>query len=177
MKITRIHHVAYRCNDAKATVDFYTKVLGMEFVMAMAEDRVPSTKAPDPYMHIFFDAGGGSVLAFFDLPNSPPKGQDPNTPEWVQHISLEVENAADLDEAKSRVEAAGGTVIGPIDHTIFTSIYFYDPSGNRLELTYTSKVPGAFEKLREDAYPMLEEWNRTKKPPKIGAWVHSKECA
>ncbi len=63
--IKRIHHVAYRCNDAKETVDFYERVLGMEFQVAFSEDRVPSTKEPDPYMHVFLDAGMGNVLAFF----------------------------------------------------------------------------------------------------------------
>ena len=56
MNIKRIHHVAYRCNDAKETVDFYQRVLSMEFQIAFAEDRVPSTKEADPYMHIFLDA-------------------------------------------------------------------------------------------------------------------------
>ena len=67
MKIDRIHHVAYRCKDAKQTVEWYVKNLGMDFVLAIAEDQVPSTKAPDPYMHVFLDAGNGNVLAFFEL--------------------------------------------------------------------------------------------------------------
>ena len=67
MKIDRIHHVAYRCKDAKETVLWYRKMLHMDFVLAIAEDLVPSTKEPDPYMHIFLDAGGGNVLAFFEL--------------------------------------------------------------------------------------------------------------
>jgi glyoxylase I family protein len=46
MKIDQIHHVAYRCKDAKETVDFYKKVLDMDLIGAIAEDRVPSTKAP-----------------------------------------------------------------------------------------------------------------------------------
>ena len=63
--LSRIHHVAYRCKDAKETVEFYQRVLGMDYVTAFAEDHVPSTGAYDPYMHIFLDAGGGNVLAFF----------------------------------------------------------------------------------------------------------------
>ena len=63
MKIDRIHHVAYRCKDAKETVLWYQKMLGMDFVLAIAEDHVPSTKEPDPYMHIFLDAGGGAADA------------------------------------------------------------------------------------------------------------------
>ena len=68
MNIKRIHHVAYRCNDARETVDFYQRVLGMEFQIAFAEDRVPSTKEPDPYMQVFLDAGMGKVLALLELP-------------------------------------------------------------------------------------------------------------
>ena len=29
MNLKRIHHVAYRCNDAKETVEFYERVLNM----------------------------------------------------------------------------------------------------------------------------------------------------
>ena len=63
MKIDRIHHVAYRCKDARETVLWYQKMLNMDFVLAIAEDLVPSTKAPDPYMHIFMDAGHRLELA------------------------------------------------------------------------------------------------------------------
>ena len=86
MKLKRIHHVAYRCNDAKETVDFYRRVLDMDFNIAFAENQVPSTKEPDPYMHVFLDAGMGNVLAFFELPTKPAMGRDENTPAWVQHI-------------------------------------------------------------------------------------------
>ena len=88
MKVKKIHHVAYRCNDAKQTVAFYRDVLGMDYLLAFAENEVPSTKEPDPYMHVFLDAGNGNVMAFFELPNSPQMGRDPNTPEWVQHIAI-----------------------------------------------------------------------------------------
>jgi catechol 2,3-dioxygenase-like lactoylglutathione lyase family enzyme len=88
-----VHHVAYRCKDAKETVLWYRRMLGMDFVLAIAEDRVPSTKAPDPYMHVFLDAGGGNVLAFFELPTQPPMGRDPATPAWVQHIAFKLPTA------------------------------------------------------------------------------------
>ena len=104
MNIKRIHHVAYRCNNAKQTVEFYQRVLGMEFQLAIAENEVPSTKAPDPYMHVFMDAGSGNVLAFFEIPNSPPMQSDPNTPDWVQHIAFEVESMQDLLTADELIE-------------------------------------------------------------------------
>ena len=177
MKINRIHHVAYRCHDARETVEWYRKHLDMEFVLAIAEDRVPSTKAPDPYMHLFMDAGNGNILAFFEIPNSPPMGRDPNTPNWVQHIAFKVESEAVLVEAKARLEAAGIPVVGITDHTIFQSIYFYDPNGHRLELVADTATPEQMKQLDEVNWEMLEEWSRTKRAPKQAAWMHERELA
>ncbi len=175
MTIQRIHHVAYRCKDAKETVAFYQDMLDMDFLLAIAEDEVPSTKAADPYMHIFMDAGAGNVLAFFEIPNSPPMGFDSNTPDWVQHIAFEVESMDALMAAKQKIEAAGIEVIGPTDHTIFKSIYFFDPNGHRLELACNTNEPGMLEELKRVAPDMIEEWSRTKKAPKHAAWLHSGE--
>ena len=177
MKINRIHHVAYRCHDARETVEWYRKHLDMEFVLAIAEDRVPSTKAADPYMHLFMDAGNGNILAFFEIPNSPQMGRDPNTPDWVQHIAFKVESEAVLHEAKARLEAAGIPVVGITDHTIFKSIYFYDPNGHRLELAADTASPEQMKQLDDVKWEMLEEWSKTKRAPKHAAWMHEAELA
>ena len=175
MSITqRIHHVAYRCLDAKETVEWYRQHLQMDFVLAIAEDRVPSTGAPDPYMHVFLDAGQGNVLAFFELPNAPPMGRDSNTPDWVQHIAFKVDSLATLEAAKQRLEAAGIAVVGPTEHTIFKSIYFFDPNGHRLELAADTATPEMNAKLDQVKWAMLEEWSRTKRAPKHAAWMHEK---
>ena len=173
MNIQRIHHVAYRCNDAKETVEFYNDVLDMELILAIAEDEVPSTKEPDPYMHIFLDAGSGSVLAFFEIPNSPDMGTDENTPSWVQHIAFELETFEDLMAAKAKVEAAGLDVIGPTDHGIFKSIYFFDPNGHRLELAANTLEDGMLEELSRVAPAMIKQWSETKQAPHHAAWMHN----
>ena len=174
MKINRIHHAAYRCKDAKATVEWYVKNLNMDFVLAIAEDLVPSTKAPDPYMHVFLDAGGGNVLAFFELPNSPEMGRDENTPAWVQHIAFQVDSLQALEDAKARLQANGVEVLGPTNHTIFKSIYFFDPNGHRLELAVDTGTDAELTELKRVAPLMLEEWSRTKKAPQHAAWLHEK---
>jgi catechol 2,3-dioxygenase-like lactoylglutathione lyase family enzyme len=178
MKIDRIHHVAYRCRDAKETVQWYRKMLHMDFVLAIAEDEVPSTKEPDPYMHVFLDAGGGNVLAFFELPTRPPMGRDPNTPEWVQHIAFKVKDRATLLAFKEHLESNGVEVLGVTDHGIFHSIYFFDPNGHRIELACPD--PQEEEKLKKlDAvkWEMLEAWSQTKRAPHHAAFLHEKEFA
>jgi len=175
MKIDRIHHVAYRCKDAKETVEFYQKNLDMDFVLAISEDKVPSTGKDDPYMHIFMDAGAGNVLAFFEIPNSPPMGFDPNTPDWVQHIALKVEDEATLMEAKARLEKNGIEVIGPTNHHIFQSIYFRDPNGHRLELAYDTATAEDMARLKELGPEMLEEWTKSKKTVRQAAFLHEEE--
>lgn len=172
MAIQRIHHVAYRCKDAKQTVEFYNKLLDMDFQLAIAEDKVPSTGEPDPYMHVFLDAGNGNVLAFFEIPNSPEMGRDENTPAWVQHIAFEVESMDELLERKARLEAAGLDVVGPTDHTIFQSIYFFDPNGHRIELAANTAKPGMHQELKRVATDMLNEWAETKRAPKHADWLH-----
>ena len=175
MKINRIHHVAYRCNDARETVEFYQRVLNMDFQIAFAEDRVPSTKAPDPYMHVFLDAGMGNVLAFFELPTQKPMDRDHNTPQWVQHIAFEVEDYDALLAAKAKIEAEGVDVLGPTNHGIFQSIYFFDPNGHRLELVANTCTDEQITELRRVAPAMLEEWSETKKAPRHAAWLHELE--
>lgn len=172
MQIQKIHHVAYRCNDAKETVEWYGKYLNMNFVLAIAENEVPSTKEADPYMHIFLDAGNGNVLAFFELPTKPPMGCDPNTPAWTQHLALQVESVEAMMQAKARMEADGIEVLGPTDHTIFKSIYFFDPSGHRLELCANTGTPKMAKMLDEAKWDMLNEWTLTKRAPQHARWMH-----
>ncbi|WP_201545473.1 MULTISPECIES: VOC family protein [Psychrobacter] len=178
-EIEKIHHVAYRCKDAKQTVEWYEKNLNMKFVLAFAEDYVPSTKAYDPYMHIFLDAGNGNVLAFFELPNQPEMGADPNTPLWVQHLALKVKDRAALLAAKQQLEDNGIDVLGVTNHGIFHSIYFFDPNGHRIELTYDDetspeKIALITEEMKKD---MLEEWTRTKRAPSHTHFLHAQELA
>ncbi|MCK6404071.1 MAG: VOC family protein [Sphaerotilus natans subsp. sulfidivorans] len=176
MKIDRIHHVAYRCKDAKQTVEWYGRMLKMDFMLAIAEDRVPSTKAPDPYMHIFLDAGGGNVLAFFELPTQPEMGRDPNTPAWVQHIAFRVADRETLLAYKAHLEAEGVEVLGVTDHGAFHSIYMFDPNGHRVELACPD--PDEAEMLRrmdEVKWKMLEDWSLTKQAPKHAAFFHERE--
>jgi len=176
MKLERIHHVAYRCKDAKETVLWYQKMLNMDFLLAMSENQVPSTKAPDPYMHVFLDAGMGNVLAFFELPTYPEMGRDESTPDWVQHIAFRVKDRATLIGYKEHLQANGVEVLGITDHGAFHSIYFFDPNGHRVELAAPDEEEESLNRrLGTVKWDMLEEWSRTKRAPTHAAFVHQRE--
>ena len=172
MPVQKLHHVVYRCNDAKETAAFYTDILELEYAMAVSEDHVPSTGEQTPYFHLFFEMKDGSSVAFFELPASPPMQKDPNTPDWMQHLALEVESEEELFRMKKKIEDAGVDIIGPTDHGFCTSIYFFDPNGHRLELTHQKGTPEMMAELRRTARPMLEKWDQSKDVQRDAAWIH-----
>ncbi|WP_244151966.1 VOC family protein [Rodentibacter myodis] len=152
-------------------------MLNMDFILAFAENHVPSTHEPDPYMHIFLDAGEGNVLAFFELPTKPEMGFDRNTPAWVQHLALKVADRQALINAKEHLEKNGVDVIGITNHGIFHSIYCFDPNGHRIELTYddpkaADKIALISESMKQD---MINEWVRTRRAPTHTQFLHADE--
>jgi lactoylglutathione lyase len=90
----------------------------------------------------------------------------------VQHIAFKVDSLDTLLSTKARLEAAGIEVVGPTEHTIFRSIYFFDPNGHRLELAADTATPEMNKKLDEVKWAMLDEWSRTKRAPQHAAWMH-----
>jgi catechol 2,3-dioxygenase-like lactoylglutathione lyase family enzyme len=165
MLCKKLHHAAFRCKDAAQTVKFYTEVLGLKFTHAMGEDHVPSTGKYSPHVHIFFEMEDGSNIAFFECPLDPGEtsGRDPHTPDWIQHFAFEVADMATLVQAKADLERKGLNVVGPTNHDDFiTSIYFFDPSGHRLELTTrTCHDPVRLKAFADEAPQVLDLWNQT----------------
>src|SRR5580658_2555656 len=73
-----LSHLAYVTKDAKATEEFYTKVLKMDFVNGVMDDSVPSTGDDFPYFHIFSRLGDGSTIAFCEAPGLPDRDPPPH---------------------------------------------------------------------------------------------------
>ncbi len=162
MLCKKLHHAAYRCRDARATVDFYTGVLGLKFSHAMGEDHVPSTGQYSPHIHVFFEMEDGSSIAFFECPKDPGHMRDLESPSWIQHFAFEVDSLDTLLQARERLFAAGLEVVGPTNHDDFiTSIYFFDPSGHRLELTTRTGTPQQHARFEAEAYEVLALWEQT----------------
>jgi len=162
MLCKKLHHAAFRCKSAKETVDFYTNMLGLKFSHAMGEDMVPSTGKYDPHIHIFFEMEDGSSIAFFEVPGAPGNIKDVESPDWIQHFAFEVESLEILMKAKEDLIKKGLEVVGPTDHDDFiTSIYFFDPSGHRLELTARTCSPERYKAFEEEAPRVLALWEQT----------------
>ena len=147
MLCKKLHHAAYRCRDARETTTFYTEVLGLKFSHAMGEDHVPSTGKYSPHVHIFFEMEDGSNIAFFECPRDPGNVKDMEA----------------LLRAKADMQARGMTVVGPTNHDDFiSSIYFFDPSGHRLELTTrTCRDTARLQSFVEEAPQVLALWETT----------------
>ena len=103
-------------------------------------------------MHVFLDAGMGNVLAFFELPTRPEDGPG------SQHTGVgaapglrgrRLRCIARRQEA--HIEAEGVDVIGPTNHGIFQSIYFFDPNGHRLELVANTQTQEQVDELKRVA--------------------------
>ncbi|HEX7759358.1 MAG TPA: VOC family protein [Caulobacteraceae bacterium] len=162
MLCKKLHHAAFRCRDARATVEFYTDVLKLKFSHAMGEDNVPSTGLYSPHIHIFLEMEDGSSIAFFEVPGDPGEMKDLTSPDWIQHFAFEVESVEVLLKAKAEMEAKGVSVIGPTDHDGFIrSIYFFDPSGHRLELTTRTAPPERLLEFEAEAPAVLALWDQT----------------
>ena len=153
-----LHHFAWRCRHAEQTRRFYEDLLGLPLVHVICADHVPSTGEYCPYVHIFFRLGDGSHIAFFDLGDDSAAAPSPNTPAWVNHLALRVESVDALMAAGQRLRAAGVEVLGPTDHHIIQSIYFFDPNGLRLELTVPTVPESEMQRLATRAHADLAAW-------------------
>lgn len=162
MLCKRLHHAAFRCLDAKQTVQFYTEILGLKFSHAMGEDHVPSTGLYSPHVHIFLQMEDGSCIAFFECPKDPGSIKDMESPDWIQHFAFKVESLEVLLKAKEDLEKKGIKVLGPTNHDDFiTSIYFFDPSGHRLELTADTCDASQYPIFEAEAPKVLALWDET----------------
>ena len=175
-RIGGLHHYAYRCRNAEETRSFYEDLLGLPLAHVIQADEVPSTGASQPYVHLFFEFGDGSYIAFFDLGDETACIPDPETPSWVNHFAMQVGTVAQVETWKKRLEDAEVEVVGVTDHEFVKSIYFFDPNGIRLEIT--CEVIGEPERQvhRNDAHAALKAWTDTRPAPPSEFYRFKKEA-
>lgn len=138
-----LHHLALNTDDMKMTIDFYAGVLGMPLVHALKVPpglgTGPGNRGNPPFenlRHYFFDAGGDSLVAFFEMPKGAKDKGDRDAIAAMQHCSFAVTELR-FHELCDRLREADVPLVGPIPVGARThSVYFFDPNGIRLEFSY-----------------------------------------
>jgi catechol 2,3-dioxygenase-like lactoylglutathione lyase family enzyme len=154
-----VHHLALNTDDMKKTLDFYVRVLGMPLVHALKVPpglgSGPANRGNPPFeeiRHYFLDAGGDSLLAFFEIPKGAKPRGDRDAIGTMQHVSFAVSEKK-FNEVLERIRSANVAFLGPLDVGCDTwSIYFFDPNGIRLE----------FSHQREAEPKVVERWQQTR---------------
>jgi catechol 2,3-dioxygenase-like lactoylglutathione lyase family enzyme len=136
-----VHHLALVCKDMRATHEFYTNVMKMELTCAI---HVPPY-ADEDAMHLFYDMGGGNQLAFFWFKDAPAAIVGQAHPENVaaanahgsmHHIAFSVDTEEEVLAWREHLKSMQVKVTPMIDHDFCKSIYFVDPDGMQLEISY-----------------------------------------
>lgn len=136
--IEGVHHTARPTWKLSETVHFYRDLLGLPLVHAIsARGWGPEDHAD--FLHFFFDSGNGSTIAFFYYIGTTP-------PDFVKvrddyryrasHTAWRVTSRDNLLACREKIEAAGIPVKYQIRHEVIESIYFDDPNGYSLEVTW-----------------------------------------
>ncbi len=117
-----VHHVALLSSNVARTIDFYQGVL--EFPLT----ELFENRDYEGSTHFFFDIGHGNALAFFDFPGLD-LGPYAEVLAGLHHLAISVtpERQAHI---RTKLDAAGV----PITFEHKSSIYFFGPDGERLEL-------------------------------------------
>lgn len=157
-----LNHAAWVTHDVEATADFYMNIMGMDLASTVIDDTVPSTGDAFPYFHIFFRMKDGSTIAFFEAPGLParPAVSHPAY-DIFDHIALQAETKEEVNHWYEWLTSQGIDVVGPTDHGgLIYSIYFRDPNGLRLEITYPTDVD--WNKHSAKGLADLTMWNEGK---------------
>lgn len=133
-----VHHTARPTWKLAETVHFYRDLLGLPLVHAIsAKGWGPDNHAD--FLHFFFESGNGSTIPFFYYIGT-------ERPDWLTvrehyqdratHTAWRVRDEAELLLWRQRVEAVGIPLRYQIRHEVIESIYFNDPNGYPIEITW-----------------------------------------
>jgi len=133
---TGFHHIALVCKNMRETIRFYEGAMGMKLRAIYPMHGIRGAK------HCFLEAGNGNEISFVEF-------QDPvdsvNPPSFFQvwpigmhhHMAYRCETEEQLNKMREQIKNYGVAVTKVVDHDFIKSIYFTDPSGYNLELTWT----------------------------------------
>lgn len=129
----RVSHATLVADDYAGVIDTYTKLAGLNILAGGPEDN--------------FTLLGGTLreisLSIFRATPSRPAG--------VHHFGIEVWDAADLEQAKTRLEEAGIEIEAEFDHPLRQCLFIRDPDGKRLQFYVNKNItPSELKKVDEE---------------------------
>ncbi len=137
LRLDGVDHTARPTWKLRETIEFYRDILGLPLVHTISARGWGQVNHPD-FLHFFFDAGKGALIAFFYyIGTDRPEKYEPED-HWFfnsNHTAWAVDSREELDRWKETLEARGLHVSPHIRHEILESIYFTDPNGYPLEIS------------------------------------------
>jgi len=147
------HHVAIAARDLVAVDRFYTGAMGFE----LARVVIAPTPEGGWAKHFFYDAGGGEMIAFWEVhdenigPDYPTAlSTGAGLPPWVNHLAFAADAAETLAKRRDHWLESGYGVI-EIDHDWCQSVYTTDPGGTLVEWCWTLREPSSADRERARA--------------------------
>jgi catechol 2,3-dioxygenase-like lactoylglutathione lyase family enzyme len=135
------NHIDLATKDMAATRAFYEGVLGFPVVRS----DIVEFEGSGPAEHVFFDCGGGQMIAFASSARLPADldtgiNRGLGLKGAVYHFAFEAGSLENLHTLKASLESHGVAVRGVEDHEGWCrSIYFTDPNGLQLEYCWVSR--------------------------------------
>lgn len=153
-----MHHHAFRSCDIEKTRKFYEEVIGLPLIATFVETENPLYEDGPSYIHVFFELGDGSCLAFFQFqPNGEPTGFAPRD-SFDHHIALEVDGIEAVKAAERRYQELG-LEHHIHDHGYVYSLYTKDPNGMIVELTTKVDITAeVMSERRRTSHEDLRKW-------------------
>jgi catechol 2,3-dioxygenase-like lactoylglutathione lyase family enzyme len=138
-KLRGVDHTAHPTWKLKETVEFYRDIMGLPLVHAITAKGWGREKEQHAdFLHIFFDSGNGSNIAFFYYIGTE-QPQELKVPRgymaMANHTAWAVETRDDLLAWKQRLRSFGVAVSEEVRHETIESIYLRDPNFYPIEIT------------------------------------------
>mgnify|MGYP006272299625 CR=1 FL=1 len=125
-----VHHITLVGADRRTSIEFWTELLGMPFVFEQ-----PNLDNPNE-SHLYFDPGDGRLITIFtDESRAADATRTSTAVGAVHHLAFTVSQSV-FDQVEARLDARHVAHSGRKDRGFMESIYFEDPLGLTIELTY-----------------------------------------
>jgi len=146
-RLCGVHHTARPTWKLEETVEFYRDRMGLKLVHAISAKGWGPEGHPD-FLHFFFESGRGSTIAFFYYIGAAQPDYLKHRVKWdgdSVHTSWGVEKLEDLVSWRNWLETKGVEVFMRVEHELIDSIYFRDPNGYLLEITFQLREMGTLD--------------------------------